>query len=108
MLEGPRWCIGWWDEADGCFCTPSLDLDILHSVPRAAVLKIVEGPVREGRWSLAELKRAKEVIAFSTGKDVCPVSSIDDTCFTTDGKRTAALRERYMAVVHRECGLVQL
>lgn len=109
VLEGPRFCVGWF-VADGTLCTPSLDLDILPSVTRAAVLEAVEasgGAAREGRWTLEELKRdATEVVAFSTNKHVLPVVAVDGREFAA-GPRYAALERAFMAIVERECAGVR-
>jgi branched-subunit amino acid aminotransferase/4-amino-4-deoxychorismate lyase len=106
VLEGPRWCIGWFDRSDGAFCTPSLDLDILHSITRGAVLDAAAKllwTVREGRWTVEELKaQASEVVAFSTGKHVLPVAAIDDIPFDVDGPRSAALMKAFMDIVEAE------
>lgn len=79
VLEGPTNTVAW--VTDGIFETPSLDLGILASVTRQAVLDVAASldiPVAEGAFPLARLLAADEVIALSTLREVQPVTRIGD------------------------------
>jgi branched-subunit amino acid aminotransferase/4-amino-4-deoxychorismate lyase len=79
VLEGPTNTVAW--ISGGVFETPSLDLGILASVTRRAVLDVAERldiPVTEGAFPLSRLLDADEVIALSTLREVQPVVRIGD------------------------------
>jgi branched-subunit amino acid aminotransferase/4-amino-4-deoxychorismate lyase len=77
VLEGPTNTVAW--ITDGVFETPSLDLGILASVTRQAVLDVASRlgiPVAEGAFPLPRLLEADEVVALSTLREVQPVTLI--------------------------------
>lgn len=74
VLEGPTNTVAW--ITDGVFETPELELGILASVTRQAVLEVavqIGLPVREGRFPLERMEAADEVVALSTLREVQPV-----------------------------------
>ena len=82
VLEGPHFTVGW--VVDGAIETPSLDLGILASITRQAMLDVAAADgiaTTEGVFSLDRVLGAEEVFAMSTTKDITPVSRIDDTEF---------------------------
>ena len=61
-------------------CTPSLDGPVLPGITRAAVLDIArdEGiPVREGAFTLDDLRGAREAFVTNTTWEVRPVATVD-------------------------------
>ncbi|MEX1126432.1 MAG: aminotransferase class IV [Acidimicrobiia bacterium] len=98
MLEGPTFCVAW--VVEDVLETPSLDLGILDSITRRAVLEDASRlGVRciEGRWPLDRLKAASEVMAMSTIREIQPVSMVGDLAFgegpiTSDLARAFAQR----------------
>lgn len=82
VLEGPTFSIGW--VVEGRLETPALGLGILDSITRRVVLDLASEsglPVTEGEFSLADLLRAGEVMAWSTVKEVTPVVEVDGVAF---------------------------
>lgn len=82
VLEGPHFTVAW--VIDGVVETPGLELGILASITRQAMLDAAaaEGiPTVEGTFLLDRILGAEEVIAMSTTKDVTPVTRIDDVTF---------------------------
>ncbi|MEA2001737.1 MAG: aminotransferase class IV [Actinomycetota bacterium] len=80
VLEGPTNTVAW--VTDGVFETPGLELGILASVTREAVLEVanrIGAPVNEGRFPLERMVAAEEVMALSTLREVQPVVRIGDT-----------------------------
>jgi branched-subunit amino acid aminotransferase/4-amino-4-deoxychorismate lyase len=79
VLEGPTNTVAW--VTDGVLETPELGLGILASVTREAVLEVatqINVPVREGRFPLARMEAADEVMALSTLRELQPVVRIGD------------------------------
>ncbi|HZD23906.1 MAG TPA: aminotransferase class IV, partial [Acidimicrobiia bacterium] len=79
MLEGPTFSVAW--VTDGVLETPSLDLGILDSITRRAVLKLAAAmdlTVVEGRWELGRLDAASEVMAMSTIREVQAVTAVGE------------------------------
>ena len=79
VLEGPTNTVAW--ITDGVLETPELELGILASVTRQAVLDVAERiglPVREGAFPLQRMLDADEVIALSTLREVQPVTKVGD------------------------------
>ena len=77
VLEGPTNTVAW--VTNGVFETPSLELGILASVTRQAVLDVAARlgiPVVEGAFPLARLLDADEVMALSTLREVQPVTRV--------------------------------
>lgn len=79
VLEGPTNTMAW--ITDGVFETPALNLGILASVTRQAVLEVAERidlPVNEGRFPLERMVAADEVVALSTLREIQPVVRIGE------------------------------
>lgn len=79
VLEGPTNTVAW--ITDGVFETPELELGILASVTRQAVLDVASRiglPVSEGVFPLQRLLDADEAMALSTLREVQPVIRIGD------------------------------
>ncbi len=79
VLEGPTNTVAW--ITNGVFETPELDLGILASVTRQAVLDVAERigvPVVEGVFPLQRMLDADEVVALSTLREIQPVTRIGD------------------------------
>ncbi|HEX5630189.1 MAG TPA: aminotransferase class IV [Acidimicrobiia bacterium] len=79
VLEGPTFTYAWMRH--GRLETPSLDLGILPSITRDVILECAGQlglPVSEGRFPLAAVLDADEVLALSTVKQVTPVVRVGD------------------------------
>jgi branched-subunit amino acid aminotransferase/4-amino-4-deoxychorismate lyase len=79
VLEGPTNTVAW--VSHGVLETPSLDLGILASVTRQAVLEVaarLDIAVAEGAFPLQRMLDADEVVALSTLREVQPVIRIGD------------------------------
>lgn len=79
VLEGPTNTVAWITE--GVFETPELELGILASVTRQAVLDVaarVGVPVEEGAFPLQRMLDADEVVALSTLREIQPVTRVGD------------------------------
>jgi branched-subunit amino acid aminotransferase/4-amino-4-deoxychorismate lyase len=79
VLEGPTYSVAWL--VGDTLETPSLDLGILDSITRGAVLELAPSlglEVAEGRYDLARVLAADEVVAMSTLKEVVSVAAIGD------------------------------
>jgi len=99
ILEGPTFCVAW--VVDSVVETPSLDLGILASITRQAVLKEAARAsieVREGHFELSHIENADEVMALSTIKEVLPIVAVGDAHFEP-GPITMALAGRYQSLV---------
>lgn len=95
ILEGPTFSIGW--VVEGRLETPELGLGILDSITRRVVLDLAGEsgvPVVEGEFTMADLLRADEVMAWSTVKEVTPVVEIDGVTFPV-GPMTTDLRRSF-------------
>lgn len=102
VLEGPTYSIGW--VRDGRFETPSLDVGILESITRAAVIEAAQSrglQVVERLFRLGALLEADEVLCMSTGKEVRPVVQVGTTGYSP-GPITAELAEAFRALVAAE------
>jgi branched-subunit amino acid aminotransferase/4-amino-4-deoxychorismate lyase len=97
VLEGPTNTVAW--ITDGIFETPSLDLGILASVTRQAVLDVAARlgiPVVEGAFPLQRMIDADEVVALSTLREVQPVirvGTVDKAVGPITARLSAGLRE---------------
>jgi branched-chain amino acid aminotransferase len=63
----------------GRIYTPALSCGLLEGVTRHAVLKLARGAgcrVQEGRYTLADLRRADEIFLTSTTLEIVPVTSV--------------------------------
>lgn len=92
VLEGPTYSIGWvrGDE----LWTPGLELGILESVTRTAVLDACAADgivVRSGAFPVADLYAADEVLMMSTVREVMSVANVDDRHFPIGGELTRRL-----------------
>ena len=79
MLEGPTFSVGW--VLDGVLETPSLSLGILASITRRIVLDLASSlgmEILEGEWDLRRLDGATEVMAWSTIREVQPVTAVGE------------------------------
>jgi branched-subunit amino acid aminotransferase/4-amino-4-deoxychorismate lyase len=79
VLEGPTNTVAW--IKDGVLETPELELGILASVTRQAVLDVagkIGLAVREGAFPLQRMLDADEIIALSTLREVQPVIKVGD------------------------------
>ncbi|MCZ7534022.1 MAG: aminotransferase class IV [Acidimicrobiia bacterium] len=102
VLEGPTFSLGW-VKSDVVF-TPSLDVNILESVTRTAVLEVADSngiEVHEGSFPVADLLAADEVFVLSTVREVSPVVRVATTEFLP-GPVTARLRAGFIELVRAE------
>ncbi|MFP4552582.1 MAG: aminotransferase class IV [Actinomycetota bacterium] len=79
ILEGPTFSVGW--IVDEILETPSLDLGILDSITRRIVLDLAASlaiEIVEGEWDLRRLDAATEVMAWSTIREVQPVTVVGE------------------------------
>ena len=79
ILEGPTFSIAWM--AGDVLETPGLDMGILDSITRGVALDLARDlgiEVSEGRFDLARLGAASEVIALSTIREIQPVVMVGD------------------------------
>lgn len=104
VLEGPTFSIGWFD--DEGFHTPTLDLGILESVTRGAVidaLSLSNVRVHQSREPLDNLLAAAEVCAMSTVREVLPVVRVGEVSFGA-GDQTRDLAIAFSRLVADETG----
>jgi len=104
VLEGPTFSVAWF--RGDVLVTPDLELGILASITRAAVLELARRDgteIDEGRFELGDLLAADEVLAMSTVKEVVPVVDVDGIPFPR-GARTGRLRRRFEELVREETG----
>lgn len=102
VLEGPTFCVGW--VVGGVLETPGLDLFVLDSITRRYVLAEAAAlgvATEEGRFSLARLEAAEEVMAFSTTKEVIPVTAVGERRYAP-GPMAGRLRAAYLRRVDQE------
>jgi branched-chain amino acid aminotransferase len=98
VLEAPTSTI-FWADAGGQLHTPALDVGILDSITRRAVVE--ELHVLQGDYTLDSLLEATEAFLASTTREVQPVSAIDGRPFET-GPRTADAHEAFKRVSERQ------
>ena len=102
MLEMPTSTIVW--VIDGVLETPALDLGILASITRKAVLELCERQdirVSEGRFATERLASADEVMMLSSIKEVRPVLAVGKRLFEP-GPMTAMVGDAYSRLVAEE------
>jgi len=98
VLEGTTFAVMW--VTDGVLRTPTGELGIIDSISRRALLEAAEElgiPVEEGRWRLAELENASEVLVSSSVRPCTPVQRVDEWTYEGPGPicaRIAPLLER--------------
>ena len=98
VTEGPGYNVFAW--VDGRWLTPASGT--LAGVTRRTVIELARQagqPVREGRLSDADLRRAAEVLVTSTAGGIMPVTILDGQPVGTGqpGPLTRRLRDRYWA-----------
>jgi branched-chain amino acid aminotransferase len=98
VLEAPTSAI-FWADSGGQLHTPALDVGILDSITRRAVVE--ELHVLEGDYTLDSLLEASEAFLASTTREIQPVSAIDDRRFET-GPRTADAHGAFRRVSERQ------
>jgi branched-chain amino acid aminotransferase len=91
----------------GVLITPSTAQDLLEGINRSTVLAVAADlgiPVHEREVDLTELYIADEVFACGTSTYIAPVIEVDARIVNGRGVGpvTAAVRERYMAVLRGE------
>jgi len=104
VLEGPTFSIGW--ISNGVFHTPAIEIGILESITRRAVIDAAEGigmTVREGIYNVEAVMDAEEVVAMSTVREVLPVAKIDLQTYRP-GPATSRLKQAFTGLVERELG----
>jgi len=102
VLEGPTFSIGWINE--DVFHTPSLEIGILESITRSAVIEVagrIGMSVREGLYQIDDVMRADEVFAMSTVREVLSIVQVDDREFPV-GPGTKLLQDGFTALVDEE------
>ncbi len=102
VLEGPTNTVAW--ITGGVLETPELDLGILASVTRQAVLEVASRlgvPVSEGRFPLERMLQADEVIALSTLREIQPVVRIGDVTKEV-GPITTRLKAELQRLIREE------
>ena len=95
ILEGPTFAVAW--VVDGKLETPDLDLGILDSITRRLVLEAAVElglEITEGRWQLSRLETASEVCAWSTIKEVQPITAVGRLAFPA-GPLTSTLARAF-------------
>ena len=106
VLELPMAAIGW--VIEGVIETPSLDLGILRSVTRNAMIEIaalLELPVVEGIFPSARLHAADEAFVMSTTKEIVPVVAVGRRTFDPGPVAQALFTEyRDMVVAEVDAG----
>ena len=91
VLEGTTFAVLW--VRDGVLRAPALDLGIIDSISRAALLEAARSEgldVQEGRWPLEELAHASEVLVCSSVRPCTAIRRVDD--WTYDGPAPVARR----------------
>lgn len=102
VLEGPTNSVAW--TIDGRVETPALDLGILRSVTRDAMVELCTDSgieLVEVHQPLDRVLAAHEVMIMSTGHEIAPIVKVDDITFP-EGPVTAQLAEAFTALRIRE------
>jgi branched-chain amino acid aminotransferase len=102
VLEGPTFSIGWVSE--GIFHTPGIEIGILESITRRAVIDAaarIGVSVREGTYGTESVMDAEEVIVMSTVRQVLPVIRVDTQTYRP-GTITRALQSAFASLVEEE------
>ncbi len=106
VLEGPTYGVAW--VADGVLETPTLDLGILASITREAMLEVAAAQglsVVEDRFPLDRMLAADEAIALSTVKEIMPIGRVGDRQWDP-GPVTSRLAEGFDELVAAELATV--
>ena len=104
VLELPMASIAW--VIDGIVETPSLELGILRSVTRHAMIEVAAEHaihVTQGRFPSARLHAADEAFVMSTTREIVPVTSVGDRDFDA-GPVTKTLATGFRDLVAFEIG----
>lgn len=91
---------------DGTVETPSLDLGILRSVTRGAMIEVagaLDIAVAEGMYPSSRIRGANEVFVMSTTREIAPATAVNGHQFVP-GPVTAALQAGLGELVMREIG----
>ncbi len=102
VLEGPTFALGW--VIDGALELPSLELGVLGSITREALVDAagrLDLPVRTGRFSLDRVHRADEALAASTTRGVMPVEALGEQVYPL-GPVVERLGETFLELVETE------
>lgn len=96
----------WLVDGDGRLVTRPADRGILRGITRSVLMDVAaaEGvPVIEKRFTVAEMKAAREVFLTSAGATLCPVTSVDGETIANGepGSVAARLRQRFHEVAER-------
>lgn len=99
VTEGSS-CNVWLVDGEGRLVTRPADKGILRGITRSVLIDVAaaEGvPVVEKRFTVAEMKAAREVFVTSAGAILCPLTSIDGDPVAngTSGSVAARLRRRF-------------
>jgi branched-subunit amino acid aminotransferase/4-amino-4-deoxychorismate lyase len=104
VLEGPTYSVAWM--SDGVLETPGLDLGVLASITRTAMLEVAAAagiPVSEGRFPLQRMLDADEAFALSTVKEIAPIAAVGERTWEP-GPVSRILADGYTALVVAELG----
>jgi branched-subunit amino acid aminotransferase/4-amino-4-deoxychorismate lyase len=104
VLEGPTFTVAW--AVDGVVETPGMEMGILASITRDVLLEASARlglEVRQGRYPLARLLEADEVMALSTTKEVTPVAVVGERQMGS-GPIAGRLAEEHRAIVSGDLG----
>ena len=104
VLEGPTFTVAW--AVDGVVETPGMEMGILASITREVLLEASARlglEVRQGRYPLARLLEADEVMALSTTKEVTPVAVVGEREMGS-GPIAGRLAEAHRAIVAGDLG----
>ncbi len=99
VLEGPTFSVAW--VVDDVLETPTLELGILDSITRRVALAEARGmeiPIVEGEWRLERLDSAAEVMAWSTVREIQPVTEVGERSWHP-GPVTEALARAFRSLV---------
>lgn len=102
VLEPPTSSI-FWVGVDGELRTPAIDVGILESITRAALVRELQ--VHEGAFPIDDLRAASEAFLASTTREVHPVSAVDGVELAAPGPRTTEAVEAFGRVLERELGV---
>ena len=96
----------WLVDAEGRIVTRPADHGILRGITRSVLMDVAaaEGvPVVERRFTVAEMKAAREVFLTSAGATLCPVVNIDGETVANGapGSVAAGLRRRFHEIAER-------
>jgi branched-chain amino acid aminotransferase len=105
VLELPMASIAW--VVDGVVETPSLDLGILRSITRSAMIEVAESlgiVVLEGHYPATRMHAADEAFVMSTTKEIIPATVVGARHYDP-GPVTAALSAGFGRLVASELGI---